>query len=190
MAGLLVGALPYLSYGLLPFGAVLVAVGWLAVRRHGWPPGRSSAHRPLLGVAFLAGLALVPGLLTAGGFWWFDGAAATHRAWQLGRGDDRPYLYSFLADFAILAVLVGPATGVAATRRLGVVPATLAAASLLALLILAIAGITRLEVERIWLPFAPWLLVLTAALPARSRGWLLANAACALAFQMLVYDVW
>ena len=70
------------------------------------------------------------------------------------------------------------------------VPTTLAAASLLALLMLAIAGITRLEVERIWLPFAPWLLVLTSALPARSRGWLLANAACALAFQMLVYDVW
>ena len=37
VAGLLVGALPYLSYGLLPFGAVLVAVGWLAVRRHAWP---------------------------------------------------------------------------------------------------------------------------------------------------------
>ena len=190
VAGLLVGALPYLSYGLLPFGAVLVAVGWLAVRRHAWPPGRSFAYPVLLGVAFLAGLALVPGLLTAGGFWWPEGAAATHRAWQLGRGDDRPYLYSFLGDFAILAVLVGPATVVAATRRHRVVPTTLAAASLLGLLILAIAGITRLEVERIWLPFAPWLLVLTAALPARSRGWLLANATCALAFQMLVYDVW
>ena len=33
VAGLLAGALPYLSYGLLPYGAVLLAVGRLAVRR-------------------------------------------------------------------------------------------------------------------------------------------------------------
>jgi hypothetical protein len=189
VAGLLAGALPYLSYGLLPFGAVLLTVGWLAIRRHGWP-GRSATHRTVLAVAFVAGLALVPVLLTANGFWWFDGVAATHRAWQLGRGDDRPYAYSFLADFAILAVLVGPATIVAATRRPGRVPMALASASLIALVALAAAGITRLEVERIWLPFAPWIVVLTSALPARSRGWLLANAACAVAFQLLVYDVW
>jgi hypothetical protein len=141
-------------------------------------------------VAFVAGLIVVPALLTAGGFWWFDGAAATHRAWQLGKGDDRPYLYSFLADFAILAVLVGPATAVAAARRPRMVPGTLAAASLISLFALAVAGITRLEVERIWLPFAPWLVVVTSALPARCRGWLLTNAACAVVFQTLVYDVW
>ena len=189
VAGALTGSLAYLSYGLLPFGAVLVAVGWLAVRRHRWPE-TSSAHRAALAAAFVVGLAVVPALLTAGGFWWFDGVAATHRAWTLGKGDDRPYAYSFVADFAVLAVLVGPATVVAATRRPDRVPTVLAAASLLALLVLALSGVTRLEVERIWLPFAPWLVVLTAALPRRSRRWLLLNAACALTFQSLVLDVW
>ena len=187
VAGLLAGLLPYLSYGLLPYGAVLVAVGWLGVRRHGWPTTRS-ARRPVL--ALLAGLAVAPVAFTLAGFSWFEGAAATHRAWQMGKGDDRPYLYSFLADVAILGVLVGPATAVAATRRQPQVTALLAGASAVALLTLAISGVTRLEVERIWLPFAPWLVLLTAALPGRARAWLAVNVACALAFQVLVLDAW
>lgn len=189
VAGLLAGALPYLSYGLLPYGAVLLAVGVLGVRRHGLP---SSSRRgwlvPIAAVA--AGLAVVPIAFTLAGFSWFDGAAATHRAWALGRGDDRPYFYSIVADVAILAVLVGPATAVAATRRQQRTVPVLAMSSALALAVLAVSGITRLEVERIWMPYAPWLVLLTAALPGRARGWLAANAACALAFQVLVLDLW
>lgn len=188
-AGLLLGSLPFLSYGLLPFGSVLLAVVWLAVRRHGWP-GRSGAHRAGLAAAFVLGLLVVPAVLTAGGFWWFDGVAATHAAWRHGKGDDRPYGYSFLGDLAVLAVLTGPATAVAAARRPGRVPGVLAAAALLSLLVLTTSGITRLETERIWLPFAPWLVLLTSTLARGSRGWLLLNASCALAFQLLVYDVW
>ncbi len=189
VAGLLAGSLPYLSYGLLPYGAVLAAVGWLGVRRHGLPGG---GGRSLVGpvVALLAGLAVVPAAFTAAGFWWFDGVQATHRAWQLGKGDDRPYLYSLVADLAILGVLVGPATAAALTRRPGRVPTVLAGSAAVALLLLAVSGVTRLEVERIWLPFAPWLVLLTAGLPGRARGWLAVNAACALAFQLLVRDVW
>ncbi len=189
VAGLLAGALPYLSYGLLPFGAVLVAVGWLGVRAHGRPAGgRAGRAAPLLAVAL--GLAVVPAAMTAAGFSWFEGAAATHRAWSLGKGDDRPYLYSLVADVGILAVLVGPATAAAATRRPRRIPGLLAAGAAVALLALALSGVTRLEVERIWLPFAPWLVLLTAALPGRARGWLAANALCAILFQVLVRDVW
>ena len=124
------------------------------------------------------------------GFSWFDGVHATHRAWELGKGDDRPYLYSLVADVAVLGVLVGPATAASITRRPGRVPSVLAASSALGLLLLAVSGVTRLEVERIWLPFAPWLVLLTAGIPARGRGWLAVNAACALTFQLLVLDVW
>jgi hypothetical protein len=187
VAGLLAGLLPYLSYGLLPYGAVLVAVGWLGLRRHGWPTTRSRGWAVL---PLLAGLAVAPVAFTAAGFSWFDGVAATHRAWLLGKGDDRPYLYSLVADVTVLGVLVGPATVVAATRRQPLVTAVLAAASAAALSMLALSGVTRLEVERIWLPFAPWLVLLTAALPGRARGWLAVNVACAIAFQILVRDVW
>jgi hypothetical protein len=67
----------------------------------------------------------------------------------------------------------------------------LASAALVGVLALALSGVTRLEVERIWLPFAPWLVTLCAALPRQERRrWLAVNAVCALAFQAFVLDVW
>ncbi len=90
-----------------------------------------------------------------------------------------------------MAVLVGPATAMAATARRPRVPALLAAAALVGVLALAFSGVTRLEVERIWLPYAPWIVTLCAGLPRDSqRVWLAANAICALAFQAFVLDVW
>jgi len=186
LAGLLAGAVPYLSYGLLPFGAVLVAVTVLAQRGASRPTG-GRAFR--MAAAFGAGLLVVPLAMTAAGFWWLDGVHGTHAAWAAGRGDDRPYGYSFLADLAVLALLTGPATAVAAARRASGTT-WLATASLAAVLALAAAGVTRLEVERIWLPFAPWLVVLTGSLTTRVRLWLAVNVAVALAFQMLVLGGW
>ncbi len=185
VGGLLTGALPYLSYGLLPLVAVLLVVGVVALQsiRHGlarWHIG-----------AFVAGLLLLPVLLTAGGFWWLDGVVATHRAWAGGLGDDRPYLYSFLAHFALLGVLVGPATAVAAVLRPPRLPVLPAGAALVGVLALALSGVTRLAVERIWLPFAPWTVTLCAGLPSwRQRRWLALNASTALVFQALVLDAW
>ena len=188
LGGLLAGALPYLSYGLLPLGAVLVAALVLATRRG---TGHGRVWSPPMVAALVAGLLVVPVLMTVGGFWWPDGVSATSQAWADGKGDDRPYVYSFLADFAILGVLVGPATVAGATMRPRQAPAVLAAAALTAVVVLAVSGVTRLEVERIWLPFAPWMLVVCAALPRGGRRrWLAANAACALVFQALVLDVW
>lgn len=186
IAGVLLGALPFLSYGLLPFGAVPLVVVLLVHRGNArLVPGRAVATA----MAVLVGLAVVPMLMTAGGFWWPDGVAATHRAWVAGRGDERPYAYSFVADLALLAVLVGPATAVAATRTRRGPAAALATAAGVGVLLLAVSGVTRLEVERIWLPFAPWLLVLCSALRG-DRRWLALNATTAVAWQALVYDVW
>lgn len=194
--GLLAGSLPYLSYGLVPLAAVLAVAAYLGLRASGGPlrPG----SRPWSGVqpwwvgVVVAGLLVAPVLFTLGGFWWPDGVAATHEAWVAGKGDDRPYLYSFVAGFAILGVLVGPATVVGAVlRRRGQLTAStaLAGASLLGLVALAVSGVTRLEVERIWLPYAPWLVLMCAALP-RQRRWLVVNALVALVFQALVLGVW
>ncbi len=52
-------------------------------------------------------------------------------------------------------------------------PVLLAGVALVGVLALALSGVTRLEVERIWLPFARWTVALCAGLPSsRQRRWL------------------
>ena len=114
---------------------------------------------------------------------------ATHAAWAAGVGPIRPYGYFLLADLALLGVLVGPA-GAAGLARLGdrrLWPVV--GAVLLAVAVSDLGGFERGEVERIWLPFAPWLLISAAALPT-PRRWLAAQAAVALAVQLVVLSLW
>ncbi|MDG4772867.1 hypothetical protein [Solwaraspora sp. WMMD792] len=71
----------------------------------------------------------------------------------------------------------------AAARPTVVLPLTAAAAILAA----DLSGLSKAEVERIWLPFVVWLLVATAHLPAGTRRWWLAGqAATALAVNHLL----
>jgi hypothetical protein len=66
-------------------------------------------------------------------------------------------------------------------------PVAAAAAVLLA----DLSGLSKAEVERIWLPFGGWLLVGTARLPAvDQRWWLAAQAATALAVNHLLRTNW
>ncbi len=59
-------------------------------------------------------------------------------------------------------------------------PVLLAGVALVGVLALALSGVTRLEVERIWLPFARWTVTLCAGLPSsRQRRWLALNASTA-----------
>jgi hypothetical protein len=195
-AGLLFGALPYLSYGLLPLFAVPLAV--VIVAR---PPGRVL-------VAGLAAMLVVPAALTLAGFWWPDGVAATHEAYlATGGSSRRPYLFFLVGDFAVLGLLTGPAVAyslpslVRALRR-GIgrslpepdraraVIALLAAAALVGTVALGLAGLTRGEVERIWVPYAAWLTVATALRPPPGRRWLAAQAVTGIVIQGLVHSPW
>ncbi len=68
---------------------------------------------------------------------------------------------------------------------------SLPAAALLGILAADLSGLSKAEVERIWLPYALWLLVATAWLPRRHRrAWLIAQAATALAVNHLVFTGW
>jgi hypothetical protein len=50
---------------------------------------------------------------------------------------------------------------------------------------------SKAEVERIWLPFVPWVLLATSALPrGAARGWLAANVGTALALEVAVTQPW
>ncbi len=178
VAGALLACVLYLNYGLIVVGALAIAVAILR-------------PVPRVLVAAIGGGLVVVALFTVGGFWWFDGVAATSSRWSTGTGSQRPYAYTLLGNVAVFGVLVGPATAAAVGWARQRVLVVLAGAALVAVVALDVSGVTRGEVERIWLPLAPWAVVLTAALP---RGWvrpaLVAQVLVAVAVQAMLRLSW
>jgi len=154
--GVLLGLTAFLSYGVVLLAPIAVSV----CRRR---------IRPLLAAGLAAG-AVVLGF-AALGFWWPDGPAQTRIQYARGSASTRPYLYFLFANLAALGLAVGPATVAALPhlRRSGAWLLPVAAAVGVGLADLS--GLSKSAVERIWMPFTPWLLVATAALPLRRRRW-------------------
>ncbi|MET8410329.1 hypothetical protein ABZV34_19880 [Streptomyces sp. NPDC005195] len=192
VAGLLFGLTAYLSYGLVLYAVIAGAVLLLGSRR----------LRPLPWV--VAGAAVVPVVFTLLGFDWWEAYRLLVTRYYQGVGGVRPYGYWVWANLACTVLIVGPAT-VAGLRRAGAVRggvgrcprlpaaeprlALLALAALLALLAADLSGMSKAETERIWLPFAMWLLPAGALLP-RPRAWLAAQAALALLLNHLLLTGW
>ena len=98
---------------------------------------------------------------------------------------------------ALEDLVVGPATAVALPRLRGRDAWLLAGAALAAVTLADVSGLSKAEVERIWLPFAPFVLVATCALATRAtrpiraaRGWLGLQVTAALALQLVVRTKW
>jgi hypothetical protein len=207
--GLVLGFALYLSYGFVLVGLLALAV--LVLR----PAGRRTAL-----LCGLGGVAAVVAAFTLAGFWWLDGYHLVVQRYQQGWAADRPYGYWVWANLAALLLSAGPVLGpalrrtaVAAGRRIragriawrdsglrgAALPAALRGAGPTVLVPLATAvavgaadlsGLSKAEVERIWLPFVVWLLVATAHLPPeRRRWWLAGQAATALAVNHLLRTV-
>ena len=72
--------------------------------------------------------------------------------------------------------------------------AWLVGAAIAAVLLADVSGMSKAEVERIWLPFVPWLVVGAAALGGRrrtdARGWLAVQAGLALLVAVAVRSPW
>ncbi|MER5475852.1 hypothetical protein ABT026_02520 [Streptomyces sp. NPDC002734] len=193
-SGVLFGLTVYLSYGLTLFAVVAAGVVLLG----------SGRLRPL--APLLAGCAVVPVVFTVAGFDWWEAYRLLVTRYYQGAGGIRPYGYWVWANLACTALVVGPAT-VAGLRRAGAAPvrrglrgclrhptpeprlALLVLAALLALLAADLSGMSKAETERIWLPFAIWLLPACALLP-RPRAWLAAQAALALLLNHLLLTGW
>jgi hypothetical protein len=190
LAGLLLGSLPYLSYGLLPF-ALIAAAAVVAARRAGRRLPVAMAPGAIGLSAVVAGAAAVAVGFSAAGFWWLSGVRATHRLYLHTYGSGtRPYLYFLIADIAVVAIMIGPAGWLGFSRAAKHRPLILlVAATLFAVLASDVSGYTRGEVERIWLPYAPWLLVAAANIQPR-RVTLAAQILVALAVQALVLSPW
>ncbi|MGV9701209.1 hypothetical protein [Streptomyces sp. NPDC003483] len=194
VAGLLLGLTAYLSYGLVLYAVIAGAVLLLGSRR----------LRPLPFV--VAGAAVLPVVFTLLGFDWWEAYRLLVTRYYQGVGGTRPYGYWVWANLACTVLVVGPAT-VAGLRRAGAAPvragvrgclrlpaaeprlALLALAALLALLAADLSGMSKAETERIWLPFAMWLLPASALLP-RARAWLAAQAVLALLLNHLLLTGW
>jgi len=185
--GLLLGAAVFCTYGAVLLAPVVTAVIVAAA-----PPGR----RWRLLLCSATGAGAVAAAFAASGFWWFDGLSATRAAYAAGVASRRPYGYFLVANLAAFAVVVGPAAGVALARLRGRGPWLVTGGALAAIAAADLSGLSKGEVERIWLPFVPWVLVATCALatvrrPTRSaRGWLGLQVAAALGVQLVVRTPW
>jgi hypothetical protein len=177
--GLLFGVTAFLSYGLVLLALIPAGV---ALHRRTWVPLAAAA----------AGAAVVFLAFAAAGFWWFDGLAATHEQYYAGVASRRPYLQFLLVDLACLAIALGPACAVALARRRDRRLWLLVGSALAAMGLAALSGMSKGEVERIWLPFAIWVLPAGAALAAgpRRSGWLASQVAFTLALQTVVRSPW
>lgn len=177
--GVLFGAALLLSYGAAPLAAIPLAVA--AARRR---------VRPLLLAG--AGALAVVGAFAAAGFWWLEGLWATRLRYLAGVGGRRPYSYFLVGNLAAFALCVGPAAAAGLSRLADRGVWLLAGGALAAVAAADLSGLSKGEVERIWLPFAPWVLVGTCALGAvkARRAWLALQAAVGLSLQVLVVSPW
>jgi len=108
---------------------------------------------------------------------------------------ERAYWYWVWADIAAWTFSVGLAVWAAiptALRRVKSNPlAQLAAAAMVTIVIATISGMSKAEVERIWLPFTFWILAIPAFLPRRwHRPLLVSQVVLALVVQTLLLTRW
>ena len=183
-SGLLLGAAVMMSYGLPLLGLLALAV---LVAGRAWRP---------LPVAAVAALAVVLGFAVAGFSWWEAYPVLHDRYWD-GIASIRPASYWMWGNLAALLISAGPfvaaglAQSAARPRATDRTVLLLIGAAALAIVLADVSRMSKAEVERIWLPFMPWL---TLGLAGLDRRWRLAalvgQVVWALGVQQLLYTSW
>lgn len=191
LSGLLLGYCVMMSYGMVLLGILALSVLVLA---RNWRP---------LPWAVAAALAVVLAFAFAGFAWWEAYPVLRERYWDGAAARKRPTRYWIWGNLAALCFSAGPLVGASVAtvvarsaapvrRQVGeraVVGLALAAFATVAAA--DVSGMSKGEVERIWLPFVPWLLLGCALLPARwrQRG-LVLQVVTALVVQHLLFTGW
>ena len=186
-AGLLLGYAVMLSYGLPLLGVLAVTVLWLA---GSWRP---------LPVAAVAAVGVVGVFALLGFAWWEAFPVLRERYWD-GVASRRPAAYWMWGNVAALFFSAGPLAGAGLAVLLRERPwqhrttralALLGAAGWLTVLLADLSQMSRAEVERIWLPFVPWVLLPCALLDERwRRRGLAVQVLTALVVQHLLFTGW
>ncbi len=176
--GLLFGVTAFLSYGLVLLGVI--------------PLVASAARRRVRPVALAAlGTLSVFAAFWLAGFGWLEGLAATRIEYAESVARLRPYGYFVVANVVAFAIVLGPAVGASLARLRDRGTWVLVGGALVAVALADLSGMSKAEVERIWLPFVPWVLLATSALPAaRRRAWLGVQVSAALLLELVVTQPW
>lgn len=171
-AGLLLGLCVYLSYGLVLLGILAIAVIYLGGRWQALPWA-------------LVGALAVAAVFTLAGFRWWEAFPVLVERYYDGIQSKRQYGYWVWANLGAwtftsgLAVWAAFPRGIRYAFRRGTgnrhVVAILGCAGLAAVLVATVSGMSKAEIERIWLPFTIWILVLPSLLPLRWQRPLLAT---------------
>jgi len=182
LSGLLAGALLTMTYGAPTLlGPLWATLAWSAFRRRPGP------------VVFALGGFLVPvAAMAIAGFDWRAGFSATHDAYQAGVASVRPAGYFLLANLAAVAVAAGPAAVAGAAGLRNPRAWLLVGGAVAGILAADLSGLSKGEVERIWLPFVPFLCIATCSLrgTAVRRWWLAAQLAVAIILQAWLRSPW
>ena len=198
-AGLLLGVGLFQSYGMVLMLGIAASV---LLTRGTWRLALTAA----------SGIVVVVLAVTVAGFNWYEGYQLVVVRYADGLGGVRLYSYWVWANAAAFALAVGPAAIVGVRRALASgrraadgrsvwtftwlrnpanTVALVSASAVGAALLATLGGLSKGEVERIWLPFGVWVLLSAVAIPwHRARWWLGAQAAVVLAVQALVVAPW
>jgi len=197
LAGVLFGVCVFLSYGLVLLP--LLALGVLVASRR-WLP---------LLVAIPAGLAVVVAFAWAGFAWW-EAFPVLRQRYADGIASQRPAAYWLWANLAAFTICTGPviigavwaalarfgvgaarASHLSLRRRSDARAPVLVAAAVAMVAMADLSLMSKAEVERIWLPFVPWLAISAAMLPpAWRRPALASQAVLAVAVQHFLWTPW
>ncbi|MCX6394895.1 MAG: hypothetical protein NTV23_00215 [Propionibacteriales bacterium] len=196
LSGLLLGYTVMLSYGLPLLGLLAIAI---LVAAGSW--------RPLVPAALAASAVVL--VYAAYGFAWWEAIGVLRERYWDGVASQRPTRYWIWADLACLLIAAGPLLGAGlaqayARARSRVVDAAsdpdrratrvvllLSGAATAIVVIADLSLMSKAEVERIWLPFMPWLLLSCALLPERwRRRGLVLQVVTALAIGHLTTSLW
>ncbi len=181
-AGLLAGLSLSFSYGSMLLLAPLFALAVLALRGREWQRIATAA----------AGFSVVPLVFIAAGFSWLDGLEATRSAYLAGVAPERPDRYFIVANLVVLAVAVGPATVAALTWLRDRSAWWLVGGALAGVIAADLSTMSKGEVERIWLPAVPFLVLATCAIRGRGarRAWLSAQLGLGVLLQVALDSPW
>ncbi len=184
VAGIVLGSCILLSYGLLLLGFLALAV-----------LGAARCWRPMPWAALAATLPVLA--MAVAGFAWWEAFPVLRERYLDGLAADRPISYWWWGNLAALCLAAGLVLGAALTNVVALgrsaerTVVLLVSGAAAAIAVADVSGMSKAEVERIWLPFVPWLLVATALLPARwRRVGLGLQLATALVLQHLLYTAW